>query len=1003
MPTLAQDTRPQIRPQPGPQTQFLQCDADVVIYGGSAGGGKGLRPDEPVLTPFGWRAIGALKVGDALCATDGTVTRVIGVYHRGAQPLYRLTFSDGAEIECDADHIWLAWPVRRCRKIKNRKVTGQDSARKWTTAQIAEHYQAGKENLKIPCLEAPATFNVAGTLIGKSHYQRRTIPPYVLGALLGDGHLGVSGITIATEDREIIDAVGAGLGVSLPCYESEGKTNSYRVPNAAIMDDLSRMGLVGKLSNEKFIPRIYLFGGEEERWALLRGLMDTDGWAEKDRAIYYSTVSERLADDVTHLARSLGGVVSRSEKQPHYTHNGERRAGQRAYALRIKLPDAERAFGLERKKRLCRGKTHQSMGRTLVSIEPAGRGETVCIAVAHPNSLFITSHFLVTHNTWSLLLEPMYDIDNPLFGCVTFRRTTKQVTNEGGLWDEAGDIYPTIGGKPNQNDLSFKFPSGAKHTFAHMEHEKNRLDWQGSQIPLIQFDELTHFSWRQFIYMLSRNRSMSGVKGRIRATCNPDPDHWVRRFIDWWIGEDGFAIPERSGVIRWFIIVNDEVKWGDSRKELTDAYPGSLPKSFTFIRSSVYDNKILLEADPGYLANLQAMPRVERAQLLDGNWNVRASAGMYFKRGDFKIVDAAPVAVRSVRAWDQAGTYADMEDPDDPDWTAGVKMSIGADGYFYIEHVDRFREDPPKVDSKIRAQAEADGKLTTVRLAQDPGSAGKSLVISQTKMLAGYPVNSKPVTGDKEIRAKPLAAQVQAGNVRLVRGGWNDAFLNELESFPEGAKDDQVDAAADAFDELTGQGTMIFKTPIESMLCNPFEIPRHWPRMYALEADWEQTAVLWAAWDKTIDCLYLYTSDLRPRGEPSVLASAVRARGDWITGVMNPRGRKRTKEDGERLIEEYRSEGLILTGTENAPETGIQTIEERASTGRIKVFRTMDDFQAQWRLYRRDESGKIDNRYDLLMDTLRGVVASYRHIATTRHTDTDNFGVGIAGDPTIGY
>jgi len=196
---------------------------------------------------------------------------------------------------------------------------------------------------------------------------------------------------------------------------------------------------------------------------------------------------------------------------------------------------------------------------------------------------------------------------------------------------------------------------------------------------------------------------------------------------------------------------------------------------------------------------------------------------------------------------------------------------------------------------------------------------------------------------------------------------------------------------------------MIFKTPIESLLCNPFEIPRHWPRMYAIESDWEQTAVLWAAWDKTIDCLYLYTSDLRPRGEPSVLASAVRARGDWIVGVMNPRGRTRTKEDGERLIEEYRSEGLILTGTENAPETGIQSIEERASTGRLKVFRTMDDFHAQWRLYRRDENGKIDNRYDLLMDTLRGVVASYRHIATTQHTDTEDFGVGIAGDPSIGY
>ena len=409
--------------------------------------------------------------------------------------------------------------------------------------------------------------------------------------------------------------------------------------------------------------------------------------------------------------------------------------------------------------------------------------------------------------TYALLMEPLYDVPNPQFGAVIFRRTTKQVTSEGGLWDTAIDLYEPLGVKPNQNDLSLKFPSGAKVTFAHMEHEKNRLDWQGSQIPLIAFDELTHFTWKQFVYMLSRNRSTSGAKSRIRGTCNPDPDHWVRRFIDWWIDEEGYAIPERSGVIRYFVIEGDDVIWGDSPDDLKKDNPARRPRSFTFIMSSLKDNKILMDNDPDYQANLQAMTRVERAQLLDGNWNIRPSAGMYFRRSDFEVVDAAPKKpLKTVRAWDQAGTKKKQTDSSDPDWTVGGRMSLGRDGFYYIEHMERFREDPSRVDDGIKSVASQDGGSVTIRLAQDPGQAGKSQARSQTQMLSGYRVRAVPVTGDKETRAKPFASQVQAGNVKVVRGKWNEDFFRELEDFPEGSHDDIVDAFSDAFDELSGSG-----------------------------------------------------------------------------------------------------------------------------------------------------------------------------------------------------
>lgn len=414
--------------------------------------------------------------------------------------------------------------------------------------------------------------------------------------------------------------------------------------------------------------------------------------------------------------------------------------------------------------------------------------------------------------TYALLLDPLYQYNNSKFGAVIFRRTTKQITNEGGLWDTASDLYSSIGAKMLESPINRAvFPSKMQVAFSHMEYEKNRFDWQGSQIPWIGFDEITHFTWKQFVYMLSRNRSDSGVPGRMLGTCNPDPDSWVRRWIDWWIGDDGFAIPDRSGVVRWFIVDGEDVIWDRSKQALLRKYPKSLPKSFTFIRSSVYDNKILLEKDPGYLANLHALTRVERAQLLDGNWNIRPTAGSYFKRSDFDIVDAVPVGkLKVVRAWDLAATkrtetaVQKEKKATDPDWTAGVKMSRDPeDGIYYIEHVERFREDAPKVAKSIKAIAKQDGRRVKVRFPQDPGQAGKSQAKGLSGALAGYPVCFYPVSGSKEHRATPFAAQCQAGNVKIVRGPWNEAFLSELENFPEGIHDDQVDAGSDAFDELT--------------------------------------------------------------------------------------------------------------------------------------------------------------------------------------------------------
>ena len=191
------------------------------------------------------------------------------------------------------------------------------------------------------------------------------------------------------------------------------------------------------------------------------------------------------------------------------------------------------------------------------------------------------------------------------FSSVIFRLSWGDITNPGGLWDESQELYPYLGAKERQSALSWTWNSGAKVVFSHFQHPKYKANWQGSQIAMIGWDELTHFTQDIFFYMLSRNRSTCGVRPYVRCTCNPDPDSWVRTFIDWWIGEDGYPIPERSGIVRYFVRESGEVSWYDRKKDIPK-HLRLFAKSCTFIPASLTDNPALLKKDPQYMANLMA-------------------------------------------------------------------------------------------------------------------------------------------------------------------------------------------------------------------------------------------------------------------------------------------------------------------------------------------------------------------------------------------------------------
>ena len=405
--------------------------------------------------------------------------------------------------------------------------------------------------------------------------------------------------------------------------------------------------------------------------------------------------------------------------------------------------------------------------------------------------------------TFAVLMEPIYHLHVPHFGAVIFRRNYTMVRNQGGLWDTSMQIYanPTLKGVPKETTLEWDFPNKTAVKFAHLQYESDVLSWQGAQIPLIIFDELTHFSRSQFFYMLSRNRSTCGVKPYIRATTNPDSESWVRKFIDWWIDpETGLAIPERSGKSRYFIQLNDELIWGDKRAELLEKYPGCLPKSFTFISASIFDNKKLLDADPGYLANLHALPRVERERLLNGNWNIKPSAGLYFQKGYFEIVQAVPANRNAIRYWDRAATK--KTESNDPDYTVGIKLEKDHNNIIYVTDMIRVQDSPLGVQTIIKNTAIRDGVSVKIGIEEDPGQAGVADADYLTRMLQGFNVKRNRVMKDKVTRALPVSAQSEAGNIKVLAGKWNEDFFKELENFPEGNHDDIIDALSGAFNMI---------------------------------------------------------------------------------------------------------------------------------------------------------------------------------------------------------
>jgi predicted phage terminase large subunit-like protein len=373
----------------------------------------------------------------------------------------------------------------------------------------------------------------------------------------------------------------------------------------------------------------------------------------------------------------------------------------------------------------------------------------------------------------ALLMSALQFVNIPNYSAILFRRTFADLSLPGALMDRFKSWMSNYEDVHwNNNSFVATFPSGARVSFGYLNNANDYLRYKGSEFQFIGMDEVTEIRESDYRYMFSRLRRpnsgpLSEVPLRMRCASNPAPN-WVRqRFIVEGLSEGRIFVPSK----------------------LTDN-PG-------------------IDAD-SYRQALQALDPIERRRLEEGDW-WSTTLGSLFERESVVIIDSSEVptisaTARVVRFWDLAATEPSASNPD-PDYTVGTLMMFDQ-GIAYVMDVKRARVKGEKVEQLIAQTAYEDGLETPILMEMEPGSSGKALVDQYARyVLPGYNFTGVRATGDKVTRARPFAAAVANGNVRVVRGAWLTNWLDELSSFPEACDhDDQVDSAVGAFTFLAGLG-----------------------------------------------------------------------------------------------------------------------------------------------------------------------------------------------------
>ncbi len=296
------------------------------------------------------------------------------------------------------------------------------------------------------------------------------------------------------------------------------------------------------------------------------------------------------------------------------------------------------------------------------SIEPIGERNCYCLAVDSTHSLFALHGGVMTHNSksFSSLMEVLKDIKNPDFHATILRNEKDDLQS---LVTDSYKLFSQFGTyNKSQNDMTWNFNNGGWLKFSYYAgaYQDFKTRFQGRQFAYVCIDEGTQCPYKKFKYLLTNNRNAAHIRNRFWITCNPDPESWVRKFIDWWVNEDGFIIPERDGIIRYCFMdgdTPDSIYWGDTREEVYEQCKGIIDplwkesyaelgytklemfiKSVTFIRADVSENIKLISTDASYIANLAQQDEEQRMRDLEANWNWKAAGDDMIKMEDLEEI-----------------------------------------------------------------------------------------------------------------------------------------------------------------------------------------------------------------------------------------------------------------------------------------------------------------------------------------------------------------------------
>ena len=620
---------PRVGPIKGPQLTAFNSSADIVGYGGAAGGGKAEVNQALTQTPCGPVEIGSLVVGQKICDAFGGIQQVNGIREWENWKVWRVQFSDGTHVDVAPEHEWTGWWSHRGIQVRKaggrQRLCGPDGAVKLETQQILRLMEANpKENrFRVPLCE-PTVGN----------FNRNKIDPYLLGVCLGDGHMSKRmgcRISLHKDDAEILERIKTTADIfTISEYPSNPDMLTGHVSARSIENvQLRNMGMLGKRAWEKELPSSTCFAPVEWRWELLRGLMDTDGHAEPKRCAYYTTTSPKLRDGVAALARSLGCFVTVTNKFPTYTYNNEKLQGRDAYALRIKSANPESLFHLRRKKKIASEFSHQSLAKEIVDIEDTGCRETMrCINVSHPSGLYLTNDYTVTHNSALILILALLKHRRT----VVFRYDAKQLR---GMIDDLIDFVGTSTGLNRQAGV-FYFGDQQDHMmeWGGLGKPGSEMDWRGRAHDFLAADEITELSRKKLLFLMTWMRTtIKGQRCRALFTFNPPGSvedatgaiptgRWVIPFFAPWIDERHIdqAYPGDSR----FFVTNEE---GESEEvpnrepriiELKGKKFEQIPRSRTFVPATVQDNPYLAGTD--YEQTLLALDEPFRSQMLLGDF-----------------------------------------------------------------------------------------------------------------------------------------------------------------------------------------------------------------------------------------------------------------------------------------------------------------------------------------------------------------------------------------------